>query len=63
MKTHRSIFMQCVLCLLLFAFFLTLNYRKANYAAQAGTFGFSEKANDTLEQLAQNLYTEVCNEQ
>ena len=62
MKTSHSIFMQCVLCLLLFAFFLTLNYRKANYSSQAGTFGFSEKTNDTLEQLAQNLYSEACHE-
>ena len=60
MKTSGIIFMQCILCVLLAAFCLTLQYRKTNLTTQAGTFGFREKSNDTLTHLAQNLYSEVC---
>lgn len=63
MKMSGVIFMQCLLCVLLAAFCLTLQYRKANLTSQAGTFGFREKSNDTLTHLAQNIYGEVCHEQ
>ena len=62
MRTHVSIFMQCIMCLLALIFCLTLRYRAENIAVQTGTFGFSKKSNDTMSQLARNLYNGVYHE-
>ena len=62
MKSRVSIFMQCLMCLLVLVFCLTLRYRTSNFAVQTGTFGFSEKQNDTISHLAYNLYNGVYNE-
>lgn len=63
MRTHGKIFMQSLLCILLIAFCLVLEYRKSNNISQAGAFGFTQKSNDTFSHLAHNLYDGVCHEQ
>ena len=62
MRSRVNIFMQCLMCLLALIFCLVLRYRTANVTAQTGTFGFSEKANDTASHLAYNLYNGVYHE-
>ena len=62
MKNREIIFMQCLICLLLTAFCLTLKYRAAKETVQVSSFGFSKKANDTLTHLAYNLYNGEYND-
>ena len=55
-KSREIVFLQCLLCAILVFGCVTLKYRENTRTVQVSGFGFKDSANDTLSDLAGQMF-------
>lgn len=59
---RKFVALECILCLVLLLASVILQYRSKSHAVSVGYFGKEQLSNDTLSDLANNLFGELFNE-